>query len=297
MHIGDITTHYRFPRHLIDREIAKRIAGGLRKDFTMTIVVYTAVSDGYDVLQPVSSKWKDARFVAFSDNPEQGGGWEYQPLCHDYTDPCRNAKIHKILPHRYFPEADFTIWIDGCVRIISEQSVSLLLDKFLKNADLAVFRHRIRDCAYEEAGVCIERGKDLPEVIERQMARYRIAGYPEAAGLAECTVLIRRNTAATRDFCEAWYAEINQYSRRDQLSFNYTTRRLDFRYNEMPGSIVRNKHFLWLSHGNGSMRTGEEADPGRWKYEDDDDDPLNAPVPSRLEKSITNDDRHVLAAK
>jgi len=215
------------------------------KDF----VVYTAISNGYDSLKCPPKLWMpDADFVAFLDKPQDAPGWNLQPLYRRFHDPCRNAKIHKLLPHRYFPDAHYSLWIDGSVEIVSLLPLALWPDKYLRRHDLVVFKHRSRRCAYDEAAVCLDGNRDSSAVINRQMNKYCSEGYPPRNGLAECTVLFRRHTSKIERFNEAWYAEIKAYSRRDQLSFNYTARKVGLKFNYFPGNMLNNPHFNWLPH-------------------------------------------------
>jgi hypothetical protein len=213
------------------------------------IVVYTAIGAGYDSLKPVPAGWLgEVEFVAFLDSPRTAPGWDVRPLHAEFDDPCRNAKIHKILPDKYFPEARYSLWIDGSIVIKSPIPARQLFEEQLKDHDLALFRHRRRRCVYDEAAICLERAKDAAHLIERQIAKYRTEGYPAQNGLAECCVLLRRHTEQIRLFGEAWYEEIRTQSRRDQLSFNYVCRKLGLTYKELPGLISRNDHFVREPH-------------------------------------------------
>lgn len=212
-------------------------------------VVYTAVTAEYDKLRPPSELWrKEADFVAFLEEPTNVPGWQYRPIYKRFHDPCRNAKIHKILPHRYFPEAEYSLWMDGSIAIKSELPLRHWANKFLRHHDLALFKHRYRNCLYDEAAACLALKLDDPRLINRQMQRYFEEGYPPNNGLAECMVLFRRHTRRMRQFNEAWYQEIHGGSRRDQLSFNYVARRLGFKYNYLPGLIWNNPHFSRAQH-------------------------------------------------
>lgn len=216
------------------------------------IVVYTAIDGAYDTLKPPSPLWAaDADFIAFVDNNARGDGWRQMAVCQDFVDPCRNAKIHKILSHRYFPDAEYTIWIDGNVSIISTVSLPGLLAEWLRETDLVVFKHRTRDCTYDEGVACIASAKDDPALINAQMSKYRRQGFPPKMGLAECTVLVRRNSPRIAKFNEAWFEEIRRHSRRDQLSFMYVAISLGLNYKWLPGRISVNPHFLWLKHDGG----------------------------------------------
>jgi hypothetical protein len=122
------------------------------------------------------------------------------------------------------------------------------IDEYLGENDLAVCKHWLRDCVYQEGFTCLKWGWDSSKLIKRQMQKYHDDGYPAHNGLAECTVILRRHTKAVQKFNEAWYREITVGSRRDQLSFNYVAHKLGFKYSHLPGTIHNNPHFRWLSH-------------------------------------------------
>ncbi|HEX2853976.1 MAG TPA: glycosyltransferase domain-containing protein [Opitutaceae bacterium] len=213
-----------------------------------SLVVYTAITQGYDSLKALPRRWQEeADCIAYVEGPASSG-WRARPVCREFADECRNAKVHKIVPHDLFEEYEYSIWIDGSVIPRPEFSPRDVIEKVLRAHDLAVFKHRIRGCIYEEAQACIQAGKDNRETIERQMARYRQEGYPARNGLNECTILVRRHSPDVRRVCEAWHREIEAGSRRDQLSFNYVVHRARFEVGTLPGTILNNPYFTWHYH-------------------------------------------------
>jgi hypothetical protein len=225
-------------------------------------VVYTAITAGYDALkeQPHAAV-NGADFVAFLDQPCESETWRSYPIHRGFADPTRNAKIHKILSHRYLPTAEYTLWIDGSVTIAAARSLQHLIDACLAECDLAVFSHRYRTCVYQEASVCLERRLDAPEVIWQQICRYTADGFPANAGLGECSVILRRQTPAVRAFNEAWWEEIANGSRRDQLSFDYVARKHGLRYATFPGTIADNPWFRRGPHARPRPVLGESPPP------------------------------------
>lgn len=203
-----------------------------------SVVVYTAITGRYDSLkeQPASAR-ADADFVAFLDEPRRSRTWQWRAIHAASDDPARNAKIHKVLPHKYFPEVRYSLWLDGSVRILSPHSIRPLIQLYLADYDLVVFPHRNRTCVYQEASVCLHRRLDDPEVIWAQVCRYQREDYPPNAGLAECAVILRRHTPAVNAFNEAWWNEITRGSRRDQLSFPYVARKVGLRYGTFPWTL------------------------------------------------------------
>ena len=189
-----------------------------------------------------------SELVAFIDKIQPSRFWKMKPIHSEFADPCRNAKIHKILPHIYFPKAKYSLWVDGSVQIKFQGSLEELAEIYLKERDMAVFAHQTRNCIYEEADACIKGGKDDPGAIYRQMMHYKYENYPIGVGLAECSVILRRHTEKVRLFNEVWWNEIKTHSRRDQLSFNYVAWKLSVRYALFPGCLPDNDLFFRHEH-------------------------------------------------
>jgi hypothetical protein len=204
------------------------------------IVVYTAIAGKYDTLkEPPGKLLQEVDFVAFCDFTPKTTAWQIRKPCTEFTDPCRNAKTHKVLPHVFFPEATYSLWIDGSVKINRAFPIRQWIDKYLSEHDWAVFKHPERQCIFEEAEACIRSAKDDPAIIRSQMARYRHEHYPANNGLVESTIILRRHTEAVRRLNEAWFQEIKNNSRRDQLSFNYVAHKASFQYAHLPESLRR----------------------------------------------------------
>lgn len=188
--------------------------------------------------------------MAFLEEERELKGWEIQPLISKNGDPCRRAKQPKMLPHQYFPEADYSVWIDGCISIISQMPLRNFIQDCLSLHHLAVFRHRKRSCVYKEAEACIAAKKDDPFIIRKQMSKYEQEGFPSEGGLAECCVVVRRHTPISQAFNIRWNEEVTAFSRRDQLSFNYVALKLGMTFGNLPGLISRNPHFKRYPHTN-----------------------------------------------
>jgi len=230
-----------------------------------SIAVYTAITGEYDRLkEPPRAAEPGVNFVVFVDEPTRSAMtsqvWCPRDVHAEFRDPVRNAKIHKILSHVYFPDVEYSLWLDGSVAIRSADSIRKLVETYLVDCDLVVFRHSKRDCVYQEASVCLQRRLDDPAVIWDQVCRYTKEGHPPNAGLAECTVVLRRHTAAVKAFNEAWWEEVANGSTRDQLSFPCVARRVGLRYGMFPGTISSNPLFGREPHA-GAL----QARASRWR--------------------------------
>ena len=89
------------------------------------------------------------KYVAFTD--EKSEEWETRKPCDKFVKPVMNAKIHKVLTHKYV-DTPYIVWIDGSITLKQDphELIKLLVDK-----DCAFFKHPGRDCVYSEADACV----------------------------------------------------------------------------------------------------------------------------------------------
>lgn len=218
---------------------------------TTDVMVYSAVAGGYDkVRTPRTGLAK--RHLLFTDNADRVPVWEVRPFDTVLADPVRTAKAPKVLAHKYVGDAEWSVWIDGNVELITS-ALSLAEEVERAGCSIGVFRHPERYCAYDEGATCIKRGKDTAERITAQLSRYESEGFPRQYGLAECNVIIRRHNApAVAAAMEIWWDEIEKGSRRDQLSFNYALWRAGLVYHELGNGLVdvrSDRRFVYHLHG------------------------------------------------
>ena len=176
------------------------------------IAVYTSVTGKFDKL--LDYEVKDALQVAFTD--QESDIWEIRKPYDRFTDPRRNSRIQKMMPHLYFNHK-YTIYLDGNIEL--KVPAQKLVDEWLKDKDIAVFRHIGRDCIYDEAQACVSLEKEKPEELSPQIKEYARRGILAHAGLAECGVIVRRNTPEVNRMNEKWFAEYCRFGCRDQISF------------------------------------------------------------------------------
>ena len=131
----------------------------------------------------------------------------------------RNAKIYKILPFLFLPNFDYYIYLDSG-HILEKDPIDII-NQFLQNSDIAVFKHPERNCVYEEGEEVKKISFDIPELIDRQLNFYRKANYPANNGLYELPARIQKNTEAVQRMSLMWWELICKYSSRDQISFPY----------------------------------------------------------------------------
>ena len=228
----------------------------------MSKVIYTAIIGGYDELvEPdyVPNGWE---FVCFSDRKLESKVWDVRPSLPLYTDNTRTARKHKLLPHRLFPNHEYSLWLDGNIKV--KDDVNELLT-YLDDCNYATYDHLQnkldpRGCIYDEGNTILQFGqinmqrtpekgmgnyKDNPKLIESQMERYLKEGYPRNNGLVvQMEVLRRHNESDVVNSMEEHWIELKHNSKREQLSFNYIAWKTNLKFSYIQGDSRDNKYFL-----------------------------------------------------
>ncbi|KAH9329731.1 hypothetical protein KI387_001839, partial [Taxus chinensis] len=93
-----------------------------------------------------------------------------------YDEPRRNGKIPKILTHRLFPQAHYSIWIDGKMELIVDPL--LILERYLwrRGHIFAIARHKHHRSIYQEADANKRRKRYARPLIDLHMKIYRYEG-------------------------------------------------------------------------------------------------------------------------
>lgn len=180
----------------------------------MRRAIYTVVTGGYDTLKPVR-QWPGFDCICFTDDPDlKVQGWQMRLV--DPSDrPNYQQREIKLLPHKYLPEYDQTIYMDGNIELIRDPSPLLRMFK----GGMMTKQHPRRNCVYQEGQRCIELGKADADAIRGQLKRYIDSDVPAQDGMWETGVIIRDNRC--EQFCEAWNKELQAHTHRDQLSIAY----------------------------------------------------------------------------
>ncbi|KAL4318824.1 hypothetical protein GQ457_18G018500 [Hibiscus cannabinus] len=219
-------------------------------------VVASGIFDGYDVPhQPSNISTRSKKLFCFlmvvdevslkfiknnvtirkdRDKGMWVGIWRLIPLKHPpYDEPRRNGKVPKILTHRLFPEAQYSIWVDGKMELIVDPL--LILERYLwrDKHTYAIAQHKHHRSIYEEADANKRRKRYARPLIDLQMMIYYYEGMEPwslkkntVSDVPEGAIIIREHTALNNLFNCLWFNEVNLFTPRDQLSFGYVVYRL-----------------------------------------------------------------------
>lgn len=178
----------------------------------MRKAIYTAVTDGYDLIKEpkvVTDGWD---YICFTDRDfDAESTWDFRKMDSGVLAQ-REKKINLL------PDYDLTIWVDGSILINCDLNL-FILDYCM--GDFSLMKHPTRDCTYAEAGAVMQLGKADPITVTKQMRGYKKQGLPDNEGMVQTGVLVREHTDDVRRFCKIWWQHVKNKCHRDQLSFNF----------------------------------------------------------------------------
>ncbi|KAJ6859120.1 hypothetical protein NC652_041423 [Populus alba x Populus x berolinensis] len=153
-----------------------------------------------------------------------------------YNDMRRVGKVPKLLPHRLFPSARYSIWLDSKLRF--QVDPLLVLEYFLwrKGYEFAISKHYDRRCVWEEVAQNKRLNKYNHTVIDQQFASYQADGLKRfnvsdpnkllPSNVPEGSLIVRAHTPMSNLFSCLWFNEVDRFTPRDQLSFAFTYQKL-----------------------------------------------------------------------
>ncbi|KAH0893665.1 hypothetical protein HID58_056094 [Brassica napus] len=157
-----------------------------------------------------------------------------------YSDGRRNGKVPKLLVHRMFPNARYSLWIDGKLELVVDPhqilesstvySITALFIRFLwrKNATFAISKHYKRFDVLVEAEANKAAGKYDNASIDFQVEFYKnegltpysVAKLPITSDVPEGCVILREHVPISNLFTCLWFNEVDRFTSRDQISFS-----------------------------------------------------------------------------
>lgn len=238
----------RYQRYYKNKEELYQSRESIKLSNDEPIVIYTAITGGFDQLREPEMIDGHCKYICFTDrNDLESDIWEIRKIDIEDGDYNRTAKKFKVLPHKYFPEYNWSIWIDGQLQITGD--LRSLIRSYNKKAHMLCFLHQVRTRILDEARVCKELGFDDGKVIDNQVHMIQQSGYKDDNELIAGGILLRQhNQKDVIQTMEDWWKIICEYSRRDQLSFNYVAWKNNFMFDITDLNIMDNQYFKRFAH-------------------------------------------------
>lgn len=219
------------------------------------IVVYTCITNNYDLLKEIKYIDEGVSYICFTDNDKlTSKTWKIVYLDSNLIDLnlsfVKQQRFIKLCPHKLdcLNNYDISVWVDA--NIVINNSIKELVQLYHKDGCfLTTFKHPVRNCVYKEGDTCIRIKKDKKENIEPQLLGYKSEGYPENNGMLESNMLIRNhNLPNCKKLMDSWWEELKSKSHRDKLSFNYVVWKHHFEkfINYINQNEISKKYLMFL---------------------------------------------------
>jgi hypothetical protein len=210
--------------------------------------VYTCLVGSTELLneQPLAAESR-IPFICFTDDAERcSRSWQIRPISPLFElDSVRSQRAVKLCPHRYLPDFDVSLYIDNSVLL--DRLPEELIAEHMAESDFCIFHHSFRETVLDEFLAVAADGLDDQGRIFEQLNHYAVC-CPEVLQDKPCWtgILLRdHSNAAVRDMLELWFAHVQRYSRRDQLSLNFVLRRSGLKPNVLPIDNHRSSYHSW----------------------------------------------------
>lgn len=217
----------KFNLSLIDRLIDQTsyrgmLAGHAKNQGKRRIAIYTAIAGGYDSIKPPAQLIPDADYYIFSDMPVPSFGfYKIRPLPYFHIDTPRMTRYVKTHPHQLLAGYDIAIWIDANILITGD--IVPLVEEFVKSKKpVGAIEHPLRKTLDQEAKACIRYSKEDDRMIKEQLLHYKSLNYRTNKLIESNIMFFDLKSKKVPSFLTTWWSEIDQYTRRDQLSLNYS---------------------------------------------------------------------------
>lgn len=214
------------------------------------ICVYTCITGEYDNLKEIKNVEKNIDYYCFTNNKKiKSKTWNVVYIEDDKISNLLLARKTKILGSPIINEKyDIELWMDAAVEFV--KPINDFIKHYLgKNDKLVCFKHGLRNSVEEEMDACLRFRKETIENIENLKEFYKCENYKYDNGLVESTVMIKRpKDKKVIETMNLWYDVVLNYTRRDQLSFNYAIYKTGLKVKWINEYVFNNDWFSWYDH-------------------------------------------------
>ena len=249
------------------------VAGPRRKLTVYTVLVGAkeALNDPLADLPLDAATDLDIDWVCITDNTALSSPvWRMQHMAERHLPSEKLSRRAKAMPHEFFPDAQFSLYVDNTVTFRRLPQSSDL--QSARESLFRAFRHATRRNPEEEAGAVACLGYDDVATVCTQMDFYAARRpLPTITPLTTATVLLRsHHHPDVRRFGVLWWESILAFSKRDQLSFDFARLESGVHIDHWDGTTDNNPFVHW--HGGlGRHRVQASFDAKRyaWLHRDD----------------------------
>lgn len=216
------------------------------------MTIYTAIFGNYDELKTPIVRTEGWNYVCFTDQDLKSDIWEIRKVSLLECGPIKTARFYKIMGFILLNDT-FSIWVDGTFFI------NVDLNEWMKQAkhNFTTIRHPFDRCLYVDVSSCLGLGKGNSEELVKQVKYYRQLGIPENNGLISSGIMMRKHTPEVIEVCEAWWAQVKQFSSRDQVAFGYVNWKFPECHQSFDWDYTYMDEFIHIPHLTKKWREGK----------------------------------------
>jgi hypothetical protein len=223
------------------------------------LVVYTVLTGDKEKLgNPVCkllSSYSDLHidFICLTDNADlKSDIWKCQTFSTNGLQPEKSSRRPKALPHEYFKDYRYSLYLDNICELKRLPNSHDLIHSPNSRYVFRLFKHSTRKTLIEEAHAIATLGYETAENLIRQLFSYsRLVPLNDVSPLSTCTVLLREHMhPSIVRHGQLWWEHILNFSKRDQMSFDFTRVLVGAEVIYLPGDKFAND--LIYEHANHS---------------------------------------------
>ena len=228
---------------LIKERIVQSPSYKVKNDNEYKVAIYTCITGNYDEVEEPLIKEDGCDYFLFTNNKNiKSDNWKIMPIPEEIANMGNNAKVNRYIkmhPKELFDEYDYSIYIDGNIKLVS--TISQFVKQVSEKTGLAIHRHCTNECIYNEVKDCRAYGKGNYSKLKKQVKRYKKEGFPKDYGMLECNVLVSdlKNNNSKRIFDEWWNEYLSSESMRDQIALPYVLWKMKILVEEI-GNLGKN---------------------------------------------------------
>lgn len=173
----------------------------------MKKAIFTVIIGDYDDAPPKPNYDGWDCFLLTDTKPEETNGWNII-FVDGSGDQKKMSRKYKIMSHNYLPaEYDLVCYMDANMELLKEPPSHPIRGL-----------HKVSKNIHDEARLIINRQKEVPSVIQRQMMYYKGMGIKGTKPVLQNGFFVRQHNKQMNKIHEEWWRHIEQFSHRDQLS-------------------------------------------------------------------------------
>ena len=212
----------------------------------MKKLVYTVNFGKYDKLKIINRQkgWDYFAFIDSNISDYNNTNWTLIPISDKLNNlnvsDIKKTRYLKLFPHLFFKNYSLSIYIDATYKIIDDLNEFIL--RILDNKySIISLEHPDTSSVNTEIDVVISVKKEKQSIGLKVRDKYIKEHFPDNLGLTENSIIIRKhNEKECIELMKEWWKEIENYSHRDQLSFNYVRWKTGIKNKIIPKNFALN---------------------------------------------------------